>query len=77
MFGTPTCVARYADAGKGCRGKAACLGECVVKLGTPETNGMRFAVGFVPAGRCGRQDILEGCIATIDNGRVIRSACFD
>lgn len=77
MFGAPTCVTRYADAGKACRSKADCLGDCIVQLGTPETNGMDFAVGFETGGMCASQDFLEGCFATLDNGKVIRSVCSD
>jgi len=77
MFGSPTCVTRYADAGKVCRSKSDCLGRCVVRLGTDETNGRDFSVGVETNGQCAKQDALDGCYSTVERGRVTESLCVD
>jgi hypothetical protein len=77
MFGNRTCVTKYADSGKACRGKSDCLGLCVVRLGTDETNGRDFGVGVETNGKCAPQDVLDGCYSTVEAGRVTESACVD
>lgn len=77
MFGSPTCVTKYADVGKVCRSKSDCLGSCIVELGRPEINGRDFGVGVETSGRCAPQDALDGCYSTVENGKVTESICSD
>jgi len=64
------CVVRYADAGKACRAKSDCTGQC---LATGET-----AVGAKASGVC-QADASQnfGCRQRIDNGMAQGTICVD
>ncbi|MCC7633356.1 hypothetical protein [Stenotrophomonas rhizophila] len=64
------CVVRYADAGKACRAKSDCTGQC---LATAET-----AVGAKASGVC-QSDVSQnfGCRQRIDKGVAQGTICVD
>lgn len=74
MFGTPTCVLPYVDAGRPCRGNDDCLGKC--RLDAPESAPIP-AVGTEVKGRCQVDTDDFGCYTTVENGKAEVTFCVD
>jgi len=70
MFGTPSCVKPFADAGKTCLDSSECLGTCVASH--------EAKVGDHVAGACQADTAsLYGCFNAVEKGIVIAGICFD
>ncbi len=69
MLGMYRCVKPYADAGKECRSKSDCEGECRV-IGDE-------MAGEEAVGACQVNDSPFGCYATIEEGKVANAICVD
>lgn len=70
MFGIPSCVAYYEDAGKACIDNSQCQGKCFV----PNT----YEIGTPMNGVCQESGHDSfGCISTIENGAVADAFCQD
>jgi hypothetical protein len=70
MFGTPSCVMPFADAGKACTDKEDCRGECVASGGAQ--------VGERASGTCQADTAsLFGCHNLVAQGVVVAGMCFD
>ena len=69
LMGEWKCVERYADAGKVCRDKSECLGQC------------RYAGNAAPgssvAGECQRTTDPCGCFGIVENGKFTGTLCVD
>jgi hypothetical protein len=64
------CVKPFSDAGRECRNKSDCKGQCVAPI-TPHQ-------GAKAAGRCQADDApLYGCHAIVDHGKVVSALCID
>ncbi len=63
----PYCVKPSPDAGKACRKKSDCLGECLVPDGSPAGPGQCQA----------RDEPMRGCFSSLDNEGKARSICID
>jgi len=66
-FGERFCQYRYADAGKSCRGKADCLGQC---LSDPPADVSRMQVGTPVSGRCAAERTTFGCFGRVEDGKL-------
>lgn len=77
MFGTPACATTYADGGNVCSSKSDCLGECIIESDKSEFANLPLNVGDEVSGRCSAKDTLDGCIATIEGGKVVDHICID
>jgi hypothetical protein len=75
MFGLPSCVTPYADAGKVCRDKSDCRGRCIVELGHPGEPDLK--PGDALTGQCQKDTALFGCYAEIVDGKVRHTICVD
>lgn len=71
MMGKPTCVVNYPDAGKTCRDKADCQGNCYFAgPGSPKPD--------APAtGKCSADSDPCGCRTAIVNGKAQWPLCVD
>jgi hypothetical protein len=74
IFGTPTCVLPYADAGRPCTGDTDCLGQC--RLDGAETDPPP-AVGAEVKGRCQVDTDDFGCYTTVEGGKAELTICVD
>lgn len=70
MLGLYRCVTPYADAGKACKGKADCEGQCRFE-GDPPTDGSEVT------GACQRDDSPFGCYSEVEGGKVTGGLCVD
>ncbi len=75
MFGTPACIIPYSDAGKVCRDKSDCRGQCIVDLDGPPGNGPK--AGDPATGQCQKNDQQFGCFAIVVDGRATQALCVD
>lgn len=74
-FGTPFCQFKYADAGKSCRGKSDCFGQC---LSEAPSDWNSTAVGNLVEGRCEAVHQTFGCHARVQDGRLATPyTCFE
>lgn len=69
-------VRAFPDAGKACRDKADCIGQCILDFDQPDSVS-RHPIGSEAAGQCQRDDALFGCYAVISGGRVTQPVCTD
>ena len=70
LFGIPTCVKYYPDAGKLCRGSDDCIGHCF--LPEPMEDGTEIL------GKCEASEHDSfGCFSRVENGVVAYSMCQD
>ena len=74
MVGSAVCVHPYADAGRPCRGKMDCKGQCIA---TDWVDGQWPKTGEAHAGFCQKDDALFGCYVTIEGGKVSDAICAD
>lgn len=79
---SPTCVIRYADAGKPCTDGTQCQGDCRADanlqppaIGAP-TPGRTPAAPDATRGRCAADSDPFGCYTRIENGRGV-TLCVD
>ncbi len=70
MLGMYRCVKPYADAGKPCRGKADCEGQCRFEGEAP-------ADGADVTGVCQRDDSPFGCYSEVEDGKLTGGICVD
>lgn len=70
MLGLYRCVKPYADAGKPCKGKADCEGQCRLEGDPP-------ADGSEATGVCQRDDSPFGCYSEVEGGKVTGGICVD
>jgi hypothetical protein len=70
MLGLYRCVTPFADAGKPCKGKADCEGQCRLE-GDPPTDGSEAT------GVCQRDDSPFGCYSEVEDGKVTGGVCVD
>ena len=70
MFGLPSCVQKYADAGKTCSDSSDCTGECRIEAGLVE-------VGTQATGFCSIDSDPCGCFQLIVNGIAKHAVCAD
>jgi hypothetical protein len=70
MLGLYRCVTPFADAGKPCKGKAGCEGQCRLE-GDPPTDGSEAT------GVCQRDDSPFGCYSEVEDGKVTGGVCVD
>lgn len=75
MFGTPACIIPYSDAGKVCRDRADCQGECIAELDGAPGSGPRQ--GDPLTGQCQKNDQQFGCFATVVDGKAGQALCAD
>jgi len=69
MSGNPSCVVRYADAGRVCRDGDDCQGAC-------RAESLDRTTGPV-TGRCQETSDPCGCFANVEDGRVDAALCVD
>lgn len=70
MFGMPSCVKPFADAGKSCGDESDCDGVCVAPPAAE--------VGDHVSGACQADTAsLFGCFDVIEKGIVVGGMCFD
>lgn len=70
MFGTPSCVHYYSDAGKYCIDKNDCQGYCM--------GGEYLNIGEASTGTCQKSEQDQfGCFTIINNGKVSNAMCQD
>ena len=70
MFGTPTCVKPFPDAGKICSDKSECQGLCKA----PESS----VIGSRSTGTCQKDTHdVYGCYNKIERGTVVGGVCLD
>lgn len=70
MLGMYRCVKPYADAGKSCRGKADCEGQCRFDGDAP-------ADGADVIGTCQVNDSPFGCYSEVEDGKLTGGICVD
>lgn len=70
MFGAPTCVYRYMDAGDECSDSSECQGECRIESEFVE-------VGTKTTGQCSADSNPCGCHQLIINGKAAYGVCSD
>lgn len=71
MSGAIECVLRYRDAGKICKDKRDCTGDCLF-AGTDAP-----APGTAATGKCQRTSDSCGCAARVNGGKVGAVMCID
>jgi hypothetical protein len=71
IFGTPSCVIPYSDAGKVCRDSSDCVGKCTIELDQTKGESQRTS-GF-----CEADNAHFGCFAEIVNGVEQPGICVD
>ena len=71
LMGTLACVEPYPDAGKPCRDKSDCRGQCRY------TAGPLPPVGAQVVGTCQASSDPCGCFATVMNGKLQPMLCVD
>ena len=74
MFGTPSCVIPYADAGKVCSNDRDCQGRCLFDL---DGSGPTPKVGDPLGGACEATNSTFGCFTEVDEGKAKVSICVD
>ncbi|MFD2168296.1 hypothetical protein ACFSJY_18710 [Thalassotalea euphylliae] len=70
MFGAPSCVYRYMDAGKECSDSSECQGDCRIEDEFLEA-------GTKTTGRCSVDSDPCGCYQLIVNGKAEHGLCSD
>ena len=75
MFGTPSCVIPYADAGKACSNTSDCQGACLFNLDGSDRPIPK--VGEPMTGTCEATNSTFGCFTEIDQGKAKASICVD
>lgn len=77
MFGSPMCAVPYADAGKVCRDKTECQGECRASRAGPGEPPIRE--GDTISGRCDADTQAGfGCFSLVKDGRAAQpEICVD
>lgn len=70
MFGTPSCVMPFADAGKTCLDESDCLGACIAPAGARPGDRLSGACQADTAA-------LFGCNDLVSQGVVVAGMCLD
>ena len=70
MFGMPSCVEKYMDAGKTCSDNSECAGECRIEDEFVE-------VGTKTTGFCSADSNPCGCFQLIIDGKAEHALCAD
>ena len=68
MFGTPSCVRPYKDAGKQCQSGSDCEGRCVADFDAPADT---------TVGACQATTDLSGCHSLVEDGSITTRVCSD
>jgi hypothetical protein len=72
---TPSCVIRYADAGKRCTDGSQCQGDCRAEADLPPPGRTPAAPGVLE-GRCQADSNPFGCHTRLENGQAV-TLCVD